>query len=97
MDVNKVDKAGISPLAEAAECGHTQLAQMLIDAGANVEIAGTNDGMTALLLAAQAVSGVDGMDGMGTLACGEWVHLHVVDGYTCMWWTRCIQCVQQEH
>ena len=79
MDVNKVDKAGISPLAEAAECGHTQLAQMLIDAGANVEIAGTNDGMTALLLAAQAVSGVDGVDGMGTLACGGWVHLHVVD------------------
>jgi ankyrin repeat protein len=68
VDVNKVDKAGISPLAEAAECGHTQLAQMLIDAGANVEIAGTNDGMTALLLAAQAVSG------MG------WVHLHVVNG-----------------
>ena len=82
VDVNKVDKAGISPLAEAAECGHTQLAQMLIDAGANVEIAGTNDGMTALLLAAQAVSGM-GWDG--------W------DGYTCMWWMGCIQCVQQEH
>ena len=71
MDVNKVDKAGISPLAEAAECGHTQLAQMLIDAGANVEIAGTHDGMTPLLLASQAVSRMDG---------GGWVHLHLVDG-----------------
>ena len=53
-DVNKLDKAGISPLAEAAECGHTALAKLLIEAGADLEVAGTQDGMTALLLASQA-------------------------------------------
>ena len=53
-DVNAVDKAGISPLAEAAECGHLAIGRILLDNGADPNLSGHEDGMTALLLVAQA-------------------------------------------
>lgn len=53
-DVNAVDKVGISPLAEAAECGHLSIGRILLDSGADPNLSGHDDGMTPLLLAAQS-------------------------------------------
>ena len=50
--VNQKDKEGFTPLHRAAEAGHAHIVKVLVERGANVDVA-TDTGFTALCLAAK--------------------------------------------
>lgn len=50
--VNQKDKEGFAPLHRAAEAGHAHIVKVLVERGANVDVA-TDTGFTALCLAAK--------------------------------------------
>ena len=55
VDVNSKNDAGYSALFEAARAGHVDVARLLLEHGARVEMTGSPLGSTALVAAAQAL------------------------------------------